>query len=215
MKFLLGNMLRGASLLVLCGTSFSAASQNPNNYDQELQQLRSAWSSADQLHRLVLADRILRLRDYIGDPGAISATFAEIERQTSPENGLVHAEAGTCLNDIAIWEGGSSKSNTKHWYQDEEQRRAVLAEARKNAEQNASSADGLDLLAYLEHIAGLPEAAEHMQRAAELAPTVARWEQAAAFVDDPLKKFSALQAGLALDAHSQALQVQLALYYVG
>jgi len=214
MKFLPGNVLRCASLLLLCGASFPATTRNSNSYDRELQQLRSSWSSADELHRLVLADHILRLRDYIEDPAVISATFTEIERESS-DSGLSRAEIEACLNDIALWEGESPKSNTKHWYQDERQRRQVLDEARKNTEHNASGADGLELLGWLEHIAGFPEAAEHMQHAAELAPTVARWEQAAAFVDDPLKKFSALQSGLALDPRSRPLQVQLALYYVG
>ena len=214
MKFLIGNVLRCDSLLLLCGASFPAATQNSNSYDRELQQLHSSLNSADELHRLVLADRILRLRDYIEDPAVISATFTEMERESS-DSALIRAEVEACLNDIAVWEGESPTSKTKHWYQDEQRRRQVLAEATKNAEQNATIADGLELLGWLEHIASLPEAAVHMQHAAELAPTAARWEQAAALVDDPLKKFSALQAGLPLDPRNRSLQVQLALYYIG
>jgi len=209
MRFLLRNVVLGASLLTLCSTSFSASARNP--YDQELEQLHSDWSSADRLHKLVLVDRIFRLRDYVDDTTAVSAMLAEIARSASPDDGLIRAEAEACLNEIAALEGEAPKNSTKHWYEQAEQRSQVLAEAEKNG----SRADALELLAQLEHIAGLHEASEHMQQAAQLAPTTARWEEAAAFTDDSLRKFSALQSGLAVDGNHARIRLQLAVYYIG
>jgi Flp pilus assembly protein TadD len=208
MKFLFCKLPLAVFLLIFCSFAFSAPSKNP--YNQELDQIRSAWISADTLQKLVLMDRFFRLRDYIDDPDSIARVFAAIAKET-PQDSPVHAEAEAYLNDIALLEGQATFSASRHWFAREEQRTRVLAQAASNS----PAAENLELLAELEQIAGVPEAADHMQQAAQLAPTTRRWEQAAALTDDPLKKFSSLQAALALEPDNNHIRLQLAIYYIG
>jgi len=209
MKFLLRHLSLAVVILALGSSAFSATTPNP--YDRKLQQLQAACDSADRLHKLVLMDQILRLRDYIDDPAGISSFFTGIARTTGSDDHLISAEAKASLDEISVFEGHSINQTTAHWYAQQDLRKQILAEAEKTA----TDANGLEVLAELEHIAALPEAAEHMQQAAQLAPTAARWERAAALADDPLKKFADLQAGLAMDPKSVPLRMQLASYYIG
>jgi len=169
MKFLLRYLSFAAFLLILCSCAFSAPTQNP--YDSKLQQLREAWNSADRLQKLVLLDQIFQLRDYVSDPATISALFKELTQANAAEENLIQAEARACLADIAALEGRPATDGARHWYQQEEQRRHTLAEAAADT----SNAASLEVLAELEQIAGIPDAADHMQQSAQLAPTAARW----------------------------------------
>ena len=211
MKSLFRNLLLGTWFLVLCSPVFPAStfSASNNPYNLKLERLCSALSSADQIHKLVLLDQIFHLRDYVDDPADISSVFSEIARE--PDDGLVRSEAQSYLQDIAVLEGSVLSKNLQHWYEQEQQRNAVIAQARSQA----SGAPGLEVLADLEHLAGVPGAAEHMQQAAQQSPTAERWEHAAMLSDDSLTKFADLQAGLALDRTNVAIRLQLATYYVG
>lgn len=73
----------------------------------------------------------------------------------------------------------------------------------------------LELLAQLEHTAGVPEAADHMLQAAQLEPTPESWLWVGAWSEDELRRVTFLQNGLALDPGNAALSGQLALYYIG
>jgi cellulose synthase operon protein C len=208
-KSLLRNLLPCALLLITSGLAFSTPS---NPYDRKLEQLRSSWDSASQLQKLALMDRIFHLRDYVDDPASVSRIFEEIARkEVDGRESAVRTEAEAYLSDIGALLGQPSGVQTRHWYQDVGQRGEVLA----SAGQLSPTAANLELLAELEHVAGAPEAPDHMLQAAQLAPVPARWAEAAAFTDDPLRKFAALQAGLALDADNASLCTQLALYYIG
>ena len=209
MKFLLPKLSMTVFLLLGSSSAFAVASTNP--YNQELEKLRAAWSSSGTLPRLVLMDRIFRLRDYIDDPNAIARVLGDIKQEASQSSALVQREAEAYLSDIDILEGKQPSIAARHWYELAGQRRSILSQA-KGA---PSDAENLELLADLEHIAGLPEAANHMQEAAQLSPSANRWEQAAALADDPLKKFSALKAALALEPSTVPAHLQLAVYYIG
>ena len=211
MRFLLRNLLLGTLIIFLCSPAFPSSTQAPaaNLYNLQLHELRRTLSSADPLHKLVLLDRIFHLRDYVDDPAEISSIFAEIA--VGPDGDLVRSEAQACLREIAGFESSSSSKNLQHWYEQEQRRNHVL----QQAEKSGSGADGLELLAELEHISGVPEAPEHMQQAAQLSPTAERWARAAALNDDPWRKFADLEAGLALDGNNAAIRLQLATYYIG
>lgn len=77
------------------------------------------------------------------------------------------------------------------------------------------SAAKLELLAELEHSAGVPEAADHMLQATQREPTPERWLWVGAWSEDELRRVAFLQNGLALDPGNAALSGQLALYYIG
>jgi transglutaminase-like putative cysteine protease/tetratricopeptide (TPR) repeat protein len=215
MRFLLRKLLLGTLLLIAC-TAVSATGNNPSN--SEFQQLRSSWNSATKLQKLMLMERIYRLRDYVDDPQMVSQFFEEIETSTmeaqargQQQTSAISAEADAYMSDISVLEGRASSTGKLHWYEDRDQRSGILAEAEKLA----PTAENLELLARVEQLAGVPEAADHMYEAAQLGPTAARWANAAGLTNDPLKKFSALQSGLALDENNASLHLQLALYYIG
>src|SRR5258707_9232871 len=54
-----------------------------------------------------------------------------------------------------------------------------------------------------------------MLQATSLEPTASRWLRTAQFLDDPLRKFTALHNGLALEPSNPRLNVELATYYIG
>lgn len=209
MKFLLRKVLL-AALPLICGIcAIAAPSINP--YNQELDQILRTWLSADSLHKLVLMDRIFRLRDYIADPATVSTIFEELAQATPLDAALVHSELQAYLNDVAALAGKTNPGSAQHWFETKEKRGEILAQARSAG----SDAQNLELLAELEYIAGIPEAADHMQQAAEHSPTANRWEKAAAWTGDPFKKFSALQSALTLDQASVQARLDLAAYYIG
>jgi tetratricopeptide (TPR) repeat protein/transglutaminase-like putative cysteine protease len=208
MKFLLRNLLLG-TLLLIARTAVSAPSHSP--YNQQLDHLHSALNSSGDLDHLALMERIFQLREYVDDPQSIAAVFQEIKTSTMETRTHGKNQAEAYLNDIAVLEGRTSVSGKLHWYQDPEEQKQVLAEAAKLE----PTATNLELLAQLEHLAGVPEAADHILQAAQLEPTASRWGEVAAWTADPMKKFSALQAGMALDAHNASIHLQLALYYIG
>lgn len=216
MKLLLRNLLLGASLLIGCTSICCAQYRNP--YDAELEQHNSALNSADTLHKLVLLDLIFELRDYTSDPEAVPRIFRTTAQQVETagknrvieedDDALLHSEAQAYLNDLN--RSTVMLTAARHWYQEEETRRHVLARVGSPA-----TAAGLQLRAELEHLAGLAEAAEHMRQAAQLEPTALRWREAATYTTDPLNKYSALEAGLALKQDDPGLNLQAAIYYVG
>ncbi|HEY1939735.1 MAG TPA: DUF3857 domain-containing protein [Candidatus Angelobacter sp.] len=203
------NLLRHMPLVCLLAPSLALFAQSRNPYDLELQHLRSQWTSATNLEKLVLLDQIDRLRDYIDDRSQV-LTALESVRQTAQEDDLVKNEAAACLDDLRAFRL-PSQPRAPHWYAADEPRRQVLAKARANT----AAASDLATLAELEHLAGMSEAGEHMLQAARQLPTSAHWLRAAQMLDDTLLKFAALRSGLALEPANPRLSVELATYYVG
>ncbi|HEY2499508.1 MAG TPA: DUF3857 domain-containing protein [Candidatus Angelobacter sp.] len=203
------NLLRHMPLVCLLAPSLALFAQSRNPYDLELQSLRSQWTSATNLEKLVLLDQIDRLRDYIDDRSQVVMALESV-RQTAQEDDLVKNEAAACLDDLRAFRL-PSQPRAPHWYATDEPRREVLAKARANT----AAASDLATLAELEHLAGISEAGEHMLQAARQAPTVANWLRAAQMLDDTLLKFAALRSGLALEPANPRLSVELAAYYVG
>lgn len=209
-KFAIRNLLAGSFLLIFTSLSFSASVPAANPYDTELEKLYSLFSGASDLQRLALMERIFSLRDYVSDPGSITRIFQEIENASAP-GALTHSEAEAYLSDIGGLLGEPSKAEKKHWFQDAARRGEVLAQGAKLE----PSAAKLELLAELEHTAGVPEAADHMLQAAQLEPTPERWLWVGSWSEDELRRVAFLQNGLALDPGNAALSGQLALYYIG
>jgi transglutaminase-like putative cysteine protease len=209
-KFALRNLLAGSFLLIFTSFSFSYPAPAANPYETELQKLHSSFSSASDLQKLALMDRIFRLRDYVSDPGSITRTFQEIDDTSAPES-LIHSEAEAYLSDIGGLLSQPPKAPKTHWYQDAARRTEVLAQAAR-LEQSATN---LEILAELEHTAGAPQAADLMLRAAQLEPTPERRLRVGIWTEDQLQRVAFLQNGLALDPHNAALSEQLALYYIG
>lgn len=202
MRFQFRKLLLVCLATVLGNCAFCAQLHNP--YDIELQKLQSRLPEAGTLQQLVLLERISGLWDLVDDRSSITRVFAGLAENPKVAE-LVRIEGKACLKQI------ETSDQPRRWYQQEQTRTQVLAQA----QQAASSAGGLETLAELEHMAGVAAAAEHMQQAALREPTPRRWEQAAEYTVDPLRKFAALQAGLALDSQNAQLSRQLAIYYIG
>ncbi len=199
-------------LLVCLLAPFLALNAQPRNpYDLGLQQIQADWASAGKLEKLVLLDRMLHLRDYVSDRAALQSALENI-RQSNTEDLPVKTEAAACLDDLRAFRL-ASQPRTQHWYAEPEGRKRVLAEANQNAATNQPAA--FEVLAELEHLAGTSEAGDHMLQAARLAPSAARWLRVAELSDEPLRKFAALQSGLALEPANPHIKLQLATYYIG
>jgi transglutaminase-like putative cysteine protease len=205
------NPLRYMPLVCLLAPCLALQAQSRNPYDLELTRLQTQWSSAGKLEKLVLVDRILHLRDFVDDRGRAQQFLAAI-RESSAEDASIRSEAAASLDDLRAF-SLASQPRTQHWYADGESRKRVLAEA--NRAVISTSAADFQLLAELEHMAGATEASDHMFQAARLEPSAARWQRVAEFTDEPLRKFAALQSGLALDPENSQIKLQLAAYYVG
>ena len=203
------NLLRHMLLVGLLAPSLALCAQPRNPYDIELQSIRTQWSSATRLEKLVRLDHIRRLRDFADDRSKVNLTLESV-RQSAAEDDLVRNEAAAYVDDLRPFKV-PLQPRAQHWYATDESRLRVLAEAQENADKDS----GYATLAELEHLSGKPEAAEHMLQAARLEPTAAHWLRAADFCDDPLRKFAALRNGLALEPADPGLNVELATYYVG
>ncbi|HZD95709.1 MAG TPA: DUF3857 domain-containing protein, partial [Candidatus Sulfotelmatobacter sp.] len=203
--------LRHMPLLCLLAPCLALHAQARNPYDLELQQMLAGWSSAGKLEKLVVLDHIQRLRVYVDDRQPIQQELETI-RQSSDEDAPVKAEAAACLDDLRAFRL-PSQPRILHWYSTPDSRTRVLEEARRAAGSN--NAGDLQTLADLEYLAGSAVAADHILQAAHLEPTVPRWLRAAELTDEPLRKFAALQSGLALAPENPQIKLQLAAYYIG
>ena len=203
------NLLRYMPLVCLLVPSLALSAQSRNPYDLDLENLRSKWASASKLEKLVLLERTLGLRDYVDDRAQIQQFFQSV-RQSAAENDLVRSEAAAYIDDLRAFKM-PLQPRAQHWYAVEGLRQRVLSEARASADKDAAYA----VLAELEHASGAAEAADHMLQAAGIDPTAQCWLRAAEFLDDPLRKFTALRNGLALEPSNARLNVELAAYYVG
>lgn len=192
-------------LLALC-QSLSAQTRNP--YDIQLQELAGRTPVAAELQKLVLLDQIFRLRDYVSDRGPLLADLSAVANESTATE-VVRREASTLLTDM----GSDAGTVKQRWYIDEGTRRRIISQARQLTA--TGTAESYELLADLEFMAGLPEAAEDMEHSARISPNPRRWQRAALFSGDALHKFAALQSGLELDHENAELNVQLAAYYVG
>jgi tetratricopeptide (TPR) repeat protein len=193
-------------LVVPCGR-LSAQTRNP--YDLQLHQLQARWSSAGALEKLVLLDQTFRLRDYVDDRSQIVTVFASVINAKG-ESQIVHQEASALSAELS----GRTDSAAQRWYVAGNSREQVLSEALQTT-RSSPTAESYGILAELEWIAGSPEAAEHMQRAAQLSPSAPRWQRVAVITSDPFQKFAALQSGLTLAPADSQLSLQLANYYIG
>jgi cellulose synthase operon protein C len=203
------NLLRRMPLVCLLVPLVALGAQPRNPYDLELENLRSQWPSASRLEKLALLDQAHRLRAYVNDRSQVQVLLEGVS-QSAAEDPLVRNEAAASLDDLRAFKT-PAQPRAQHWYAADESRQRVLQEARAGAAKSADFA----VLAELEHLAGAPEAADHMAQAARMEPTAARWLRAAQFVDEPLRKFAALSSGLSLEPGAAGLNVELAAYYVG
>ena len=202
MRFLFRKLLLVCLATVLCNSAFCARLHNP--YDIELQKLQSKLPEADPLHQLAFMERIFGLRELVDERAAVTHVFEGLAENPRVSD-LIRTESKACLKQIQTAE------QPRRWYQQEQTRTQVLVQAQAAA----SSADGLQVLSELEHLAGVAAAPDHMQQAALREPSPRRWEEAAEYTVDPLRKFAAFQAGLALDPDNAQLNLQLAIYYIG
>jgi len=205
------NLLRHMPLVCLLAPCLALSAQSRNPYDLELNRLQARWSAAGVSEKLVLLDRILHLHVYVDDRAAVQQ-FLETARQSPAETTSIRNEAAASLDDLRAF-SLPTQPRAQHWYAAEESRKRVLATAGQAA--GPGSAASLEVLAELERLAAAPEAAGHMFQAAQLAPTAARWQRAAEFTDEPLRKFAALESGLAVEPENSRIKLQLAAYYVG
>jgi transglutaminase-like putative cysteine protease len=204
------NLLRHMPLVCLLAPCLALYAQTRNPYDLELEHLRQNWAAAGKLEKLVLLDNMERLRDFVDDRRPVQQQLEAI--RGSGEDILIRNEAAASLDDLRAFIL-PSQSRTPHWYTVPETRQLVLAEAGRLAQ--SGEASDFETMAELEYLAGAGEAAGHMLQAAHLAPTAARWLRVAVFSDEPLRKFAALQSGLALEPENPRVRLQLAMYYVG
>jgi len=195
------------TLLVYLLAPCYLSAQTADPYDLQLRRASHRFSSAEKLEKLILLSQISRLRDYVGDRPHLIALIDSIAGNSS-EPEIIRQEASAIHSEVL-----GESSNPPRWYKNETLRGQVIAEATQHL--HAGDAQSYEILAELEFMAGLPDAAKHMQRAAQISPSAERWQRAALFSDDPFQKFAALQAGLALDGANSRLNLQLAAYYIG
>ncbi|HEU5413039.1 MAG TPA: DUF3857 domain-containing protein [Candidatus Angelobacter sp.] len=205
MKSLLHYLLL-VSLFVPC-CYLSAQTRNP--YDLKLDQLYQHISSADKLEKLVLLDQMFRLRERLDDRGHLESLLSSLAAD-SRQPSIVVQEAAALSDEL---ESESKSSAGPRWLSNEGTRQQVISEAASRVRPN--DAASYQVLAELEFMAGSPDAASHMERAAQLGPTAERWQRLALFTNDPFRKFAALESGLALAPTDSQLNLQLGVYYVG
>jgi transglutaminase-like putative cysteine protease len=205
------NLLRHMPLVCLLASFLALHAQSRNPYDLKFQYLQSQWPAATRLQKLVLLEQIRQIRDYVDNRQQIQQELENI-RQNTAEPELIRTEAQTTLDDLRAFKN-PLQPRTQHWYAVQEIRQQVLAETKQDL--TPAQAGDLEILAELEHLAGMPGANDHMQQAAGLKPSAARWERVAELTDDPLRKFAALNSGLAREPENAHLKLQLAIYYIG
>ncbi|HKV93252.1 MAG TPA: DUF3857 domain-containing protein [Candidatus Angelobacter sp.] len=203
--------LRHMPLVCLLAPCLALYAQPRNPYDLELQHVKKEWSSAGKLEKLALLDGIEHLSDYVNDRNQVQSALETI-RQSNTEDPLIKTEAAACLEDLRAFHL-PSQPRTQHWYAEPESRKRVLAEATHKA--GSGKPVDLEILAQLEHLTGASEAGDHMLQAAHMAPTAQCWLRVAELSDEPLRKFAALQSGLALEPENSHIKLQLATYYIG
>ncbi|HET9836949.1 MAG TPA: DUF3857 domain-containing protein [Candidatus Angelobacter sp.] len=195
-------------LLALC-PALHAQSRNP--YDLEFNRLQARWIASGKLEKLTLLDRIQRLGDYVDDRSRVQQ-FLDGVRQSAAEAPVVKTEAAASFDDLRPFIL-PTQPRAQHWYAIEAARKQILAEAGQAA--GSGSAADLETVAELEHLAGVSEAADHLLQSARLEPAAARWLHVAEWTDEPLRKFAALESGLAVEPGNPQIKLQLAAYYVG
>lgn len=201
-------LLRYLLLVCLLAPCRYLSAQIRNPYDFQLNELAGRFASAGKLQKLVLLDQIFRLRDYVDNRAGLLAFLSAVATETA-EAGVVRSEASALSDEIQR----DSSITSGRWYSDKEARRQILSEGRQLT--STGTGESYEVLAQLEQFAGLPEAAEHMEQAARIAPSAERWRRTAQLTDNPFRKFAAIQSGLALDPGNSQLNLQLAAYYVG
>lgn len=186
--------------------------QTRNPYDLKVDQLYQRVLLLDKsgkLEKLVLLDQMFRLRDRLDDRGHLESLLSSLAAD-SRQPSIVVQEAAALSAEI---ESGSKTPAGPRWFSNEGSRQQVLSEAASQVRPN--DAGSYQVLAELEFLAGSPDAAAHMEEAAQLAPTAERWQRLALFTNDPFRKFAALQSGLALSPTDTQLNLQLGVYYIG
>lgn len=185
------------------------SAQTVNPFDLQLKHIQSGFSSAGELQQLVLLDRMFRLADYIDHPHVLLA-FLDSVSAGAGQPQLVRREASAISAELR---GENGPGATQRWFAQAESRHQVLSAAAQLIA--PGRAEPYQLLSELEYMAGSPNAAEHIEKAAQLSPSVERWQLVALFTDNPFQKFAALQSGLALEPDDALLNLQLAGYYIG
>lgn len=202
-------LLRYLRFVCLLVPSCYLSAQTVNPFDLQSQEIQSDFSSAGELQRLVLLDRLFRLADYVDHPQDL-CRFLDSVSAAASQPGIVRREASTISAELR---GEDGPRAPQRWFSQTDSRRQVLSAAATLIQ--AGAAEPYQLLAELEHMAGSPNAAGHIERAAQLSPSVERWRLVASFTDDPFQRFAALQSGLALDPYDARINLQLAGYYIG
>lgn len=201
-------LLRYLPLVCLLAPSGYLSAQTVNPFELQVKQIQSSFSSAGELQKLVLLDRIYRLSDYVDHPHDL-LPFLDSLSTGATEPRIVRREASAISTELR---GENTTGATPRWFTQAQSRDQVLSAAQFI---EPAVAERYELLAELEHLAGSPNAAEHIVKAAMLSPSVERWRLVASFTDDPFQKFAAVQSGLALDPGDGRLNLQLAEYYIG
>jgi len=213
MKTLLHHLLLVSLLAPCCylpACAFGQKTRNP--YDLKVDQLYQRVSSpnkADKLEKLLLLDQMFRLRERLDDGGHLESLLNSlVDDARQPQ--IARHEASALSAEL---QQPSRSHAPQRWFSNEVTRRQVLSEAASLV--RPDDASSYQQLAELEFLAGSPDAATHMEHAAQLAPTAQRWQRLALLTDDPFRKFAALQSGLDLAPGDRELNLQLAAYYVG
>ncbi|HEX5434249.1 MAG TPA: DUF3857 domain-containing protein [Candidatus Angelobacter sp.] len=201
-------LLRCLLLVCLLVPSGYLSAQTVNPFDIQLKQIQSGFSSTGELQQLVLLNQMFRLADYVDHPQDVLAFLDSVT--TGGEPAIVRREA-SAISAERRGEGGPGAP--QRWFAETESTRRVLSTAA--GLMRPGVAEPYQLLSELEHMAGSPNAAEHIEKAARLSPSAERWRLVAGCTDDPFQKFAALQSGLALDPDNAPLNLQLAEYYIG
>lgn len=202
-------LLRYLPLVCLLAPPSYLSAQTVNPFELQLKQIESSFSSAGELQKLVLLNRIYHLADYVDHPHDL-LPFLDSLSTGATEPRIVRREAFAISAELR---GENLTGATPRWFTQAQSRGQVLSAAAQLIQPGA--AERYQLLAELEHMAGSPNAAEHIEKAALLSPTVERWRLVALFTDDPFEKFAAVQSGLSLDPGDARLNLQLAGYYIG
>lgn len=200
------------ALLALLGILPGSLSQeNPgsqNPYDRKAAELRRDFVNQSALVQAVAMAREYALRTYVSDAKAMCIWFESVARDSSKDQ-LVRDEA---VRYAAQMRGHFGEGPLQEEASDPAAD-GLLAQARRSVEVLPDSAEALDALGQLEAAQGSPDAHDHFEQAARLAPTAERWLRVASTCGHPSCTFAALSAAQATGENTAEVLGRLAEYY--
>lgn len=184
----------------------SSAVNNP--YNLRLAAAEANFASATPAQAAVLLKQIHDLHDFVDDPEQITDFFRHLAADDR-QGTLLRDEAGSYLPATHNGSAAPQPSSSAGARADE-----LIRSAQQAVAADPSSAAAHETLGEIEKIHDRQGYASELEKAAELAPTAARWTEVAESCALASCRFSALQHALQADPDDAAANALLAQYYL-